>query len=213
MEHVYEDRLYVSLDELCFNAEDGGNNMGRMSMKNYDDDTKVFKSKNLETERRRREKLSARLLKLRSLVPIITNMNKATIVDDAITYIKKLQDKVKSLGQELCEMEATSEEIAEPKKEGFDAAEEMKKWGIQEKVRVTKIDGNKFWVKMIIEKKRGRFRKLMEAMSTFSLELMDTNVTTVKGAFLITTCMQGMDGEAREVQQTKELLLDIIKAT
>ncbi|KAK7271076.1 hypothetical protein RJT34_26686 [Clitoria ternatea] len=125
MENVYEDRLYVSLDELCFNAENGGNNMGRMSMKNYDDDTKVFKSKNLETERRRREKLSARLLKLRSL------MNKATIVDDAITYIKKLQDKVKGLCQELCEMEATSEEIAEPKKEGFDAAEEMKKWGIQ----------------------------------------------------------------------------------
>ncbi|TKY59374.1 Transcription factor DYT1 [Spatholobus suberectus] len=126
MGHVYEDRLCVSLDELCFNAENGSNTE-RMSRKNYDYDTKMFKSKNLETERRRREKLSTRLLMLRSFVPIITNMNKATIVEDAIMYIKKLQDTVDSLRQELREMEATSEEIAEPKKDEFDAAEEMKK--------------------------------------------------------------------------------------
>lgn len=41
--------------------------------RNYDDNTKEFKSKNLEVERRRREKLSRRLLMLRSINPIITN--------------------------------------------------------------------------------------------------------------------------------------------
>ena len=55
---------------------------------------------------------------------------------------------------------------------------------------MTQIDGNKLWVKIIIEKKRGRFKKLMEAMNTFDIELIDTNVTTTKGAFLITTCIQ-----------------------
>jgi len=61
---------------------------------------------------------------------------------------------------------------------------------VQEEVRVAQIDGNKLWVKIIIEKKRGRFRKLMEALNNFSIELIDTNLTTTKGAFLITSCIQ-----------------------
>ncbi|KAK7400451.1 hypothetical protein VNO78_11659 [Psophocarpus tetragonolobus] len=212
MGHVFEERLCMSLDELCFNAENGSST-DRMSKKNYDCGTQKFKSKNLETERRRREKLSARLLMLRSLVPIITNMNKATIVEDAITYIKRLQDKVQSLSQELHEMEATSEETAEPKKQEFDTAEEMKKFGIQEEVQMAKIDGNKLWIKVIIEKKSGRFKKLMEAMDNFGIELIDTtNVTTIKGAYLITSFMQGMDGETLELGQAKDLLDDIIRA-
>ena len=55
---------------------------------------------------------------------------------------------------------------------------------------MTQLDGNKLWVKMIIEKKRGRFTKLMEAMNSFGIELIDTNVTTTKGAFLITASIQ-----------------------
>ncbi|KAL5162740.1 Transcription factor DYT1 [Glycine soja] len=109
MGHVCEERLHMSLDEFSFNAENGSNRE-RMRRKNYDYDTQVFKSKNLEVERRRREKLSTRILLLRSL------MNKATIVEDAITYIETQQNIVQSLSYELHEMEATSEEI-KPKKE------------------------------------------------------------------------------------------------
>ncbi|XP_027339508.1 transcription factor DYT1-like [Abrus precatorius] len=158
--------------------------------KNYDDDTKEYKSKNLETERRRRERLSSRLLMLRSLVPIITNMNKATIIEDAITYIMKLQDKVHSLSQELHQMEATSKETAETKMDEIDAVDDMKNWGIQAEVRVAHIDVNKLWVKIIIEKKRGRFKKLMEALNNFGIEFIETNLTTIKGAVLITSCIQ-----------------------
>ena len=50
-------------------------------------------------------------------------MNKPSIVDDGITYIKKLQDEVESLTRELQEIEATSEEVARPKVDEFDAAQ------------------------------------------------------------------------------------------
>jgi len=63
-------------------------------------------------------------------------------------------------------------------------------WFLQEEVRVAQIDENKLWIKIIIEKKRGRFRKLMEALNNFGIELIDTNLTTTKGAFLITSCIQ-----------------------
>ncbi|XP_020233986.1 transcription factor DYT1 [Cajanus cajan] len=204
MEYEDEDRLCVTMEEFSL-ATENGSSMQRMSRKrNYDDDTREYKSKNLETERRRREKLSSRLLMLRSI------MNKATIVEDAITYIEKLQAKVQSLSHELHRMEATSEDTAETKADEINAVEDMQNWGIQAEVRVAQIDGNKLWVKIIIEKKRGRFSKLMEALNNFGIELIDTNLTTTKGAFLITSCIQGKDGERLAVHQTKNLLQDII---
>ncbi|KAK7302646.1 hypothetical protein RJT34_13539 [Clitoria ternatea] len=211
MEYEDEDWLCVDMEEFSLATENGSNRRQRMGRKrNYDDENREYKSKNLETERRRREKLSSRLLMLRSLVPIITNMNKATIIEDAITYIKKLQDKVQSLSQELHQMEATSEEIVETKVDEIDAAEDMKKWGIEPEVKVEQIDENKLWIKIIIEKKRGRFRKLIEALNNFGIEFIDTNLTTTKGTFLITSCIQGKDGDRLAVHQTKNLLQDII---
>lgn len=65
-------------------------------------------------------------------------MNKATIVEDSITYIHELQKNVNMLQDQLFEMEAWSsleepepEPEPEPRKEEADAAEEMKKFGIQ----------------------------------------------------------------------------------
>lgn len=58
-------------------------------------------------------------------------MNKATIIEDAITYIKTLQNTSKVLSDQLLEMEASSEEEEKPVKDEIDAAEEMKKHGIQ----------------------------------------------------------------------------------
>lgn len=58
-------------------------------------------------------------------------MNKATIIEDAITYIQDLQMNVEVLQEQLFEMEASSEEEAKPGTEETDAADEMKKSGIQ----------------------------------------------------------------------------------
>lgn len=63
-----------ALDELHI-TEEGSSSKGRMGRRRYlNEGVKEFKSKNLIAERRRRQKLSARLLSLRALVPIITNV-------------------------------------------------------------------------------------------------------------------------------------------
>lgn len=54
---------------------------------------------------------------------------------------------------------------------------------------MTQIDGNKLWLKAILEKKRGGFTKLMEAMTAFGFELTDTSVTTSNGAMLVSSCV------------------------
>lgn len=56
-------------------------------------------------------------------------MLKESIIEDAITYVKKLQDDVNSLTQELQALEA--KENLERKIDEVYGAEEMKKWGIQ----------------------------------------------------------------------------------
>lgn len=48
-------------------------------------------------ERRRREKLNERFLILRSMVPFVTRMDKASILGDTIEYIKLLREKIENL--------------------------------------------------------------------------------------------------------------------
>ncbi|CAI0468030.1 unnamed protein product [Linum tenue] len=218
-----------------------------------DDETKGYKSKNLIAERKRRQKLTDRLLMLRASVPIITNaslqslclpkdsqfrisspinfsgfgwflqMNKATIIDDAITYIQELMRNVEVLSDQLDALSA--EEAAEGSEspatvsaeiKNEDAAagvdpEEMKTCGIQEEVEVMQIEGKKLWVKIVMGKKRGRFTKLIEGMTKLGLQLTHTSLTTSKGAFLVSSCVEVVCEEMAMVHQIKELLIQIMK--
>ncbi|XP_054778958.1 transcription factor DYT1 [Prosopis cineraria] len=234
MDYAEENGFCTTFEDFCdLNNNEGGSIRRSMIRKrrygdndnnnNHDDeendDGTRFKSKNLQTERKRREKLSSRLLMLRSLVPIITNMTRACIIDDAITYIKKMQTQVESLTQELQTMEAkansqplkTENQLKIDESEEEEEEEDMKKCGTQVEVKVTQIDVNKLWMKIIIEQRRGRVKKLIEAMNSLGIDLLDINVTTIKGAFLITTSIQENNGERIGAKETQELMLDVIR--
>lgn len=57
-------------------------------------------------ERRRREKLNERFIILRSLVPFVTKMDKASILGDTIEYVKQLRKKIQDLETRNKQMEA-----------------------------------------------------------------------------------------------------------
>ncbi|KAF7828572.1 transcription factor bHLH18-like [Senna tora] len=52
-------------------------------------------------ERKRREKLSQRFIALSAILPGLKKMDKASVLGDAIKYVKQLQDRVKSLEEQV----------------------------------------------------------------------------------------------------------------
>ncbi|KAE8732736.1 putative valacyclovir hydrolase [Hibiscus syriacus] len=54
-------------------------------------------SNHVEAERQRREKLNHRFYALRSVVPTVSKMDKASLLSDAVAYIKELRSKIEKL--------------------------------------------------------------------------------------------------------------------
>ncbi|KAF8697162.1 hypothetical protein HU200_036159 [Digitaria exilis] len=64
------------------------------------------RSKTIVSERKRRVRMKEKLYELRSIVPNITKMDKASIIADAVVYVKNLQAHAINLKAEVAALEA-----------------------------------------------------------------------------------------------------------
>ncbi|KAM0935882.1 putative transcription factor bHLH family [Dioscorea sansibarensis] len=68
------------------------------------------RSRTLVSERRRRGHMKEQLYELRSLVPNITKMDKASIIADAVVYVQDLQRQTRKLKEEIAILESSKKE-------------------------------------------------------------------------------------------------------
>lgn len=80
-----------------------GDNSGSRLRKNGQDELTV---NHVLAERRRREKLNEKFIILRTLVPFVTKMDKASILGDAIEYVKQLKRRIQELEARSKQMDA-----------------------------------------------------------------------------------------------------------
>ncbi|KAF8377074.1 hypothetical protein HHK36_030447 [Tetracentron sinense] len=195
-------------------------------------------SKNLVAERKRRKKLSERLLALRALVPKITKMDRASILGDAIEFLKELQKQAKDLQDELEEPSDPEgaknsgsnssnnnfqSEMPNPNGISHGANPEHgkalngsqtihdKAQEMEVQVEVAIIGGNEFFLKVFCEHKPGGFVRLMEALNSLGLEVTNANVTTFRGLVLNVFRVEKRDSEMVQADYVKDSLLELTR--
>ncbi|CAD6266095.1 unnamed protein product [Miscanthus lutarioriparius] len=146
-------------------------------------------NKNILMERDRRRKLNEKLYALRSVVPNITKMDKASIIKDAIEYIEQLQAEERRMLQEVRALEAAEERVDYDYDEGA-----------------------------LLEAERGKRMKRTQSVPSSSfpapVEVLELRVSEVGDRVLVVnvTCGKGRDAMARVCRAVEELRLRVITA-
>ncbi|CAA0827721.1 Transcription factor ABORTED MICROSPORES [Striga hermonthica] len=165
----------------------------------------------LEAERRRRKKLNDRLYSLRALVPNITKLDKAAILEDAVNYVKELQKQVKDMEIELDE-ESDENSTLMVRNSGNDETQDSKEMvqQMEPQVEVFQIDGNELFVKVLCEHKHGGFMRLVESLSLMGFEVISVNAARHRCLVSSVFMLEKRDSESvQQADQLTESLLEL----
>ncbi|CAA3005247.1 transcription factor FER-LIKE IRON DEFICIENCY-INDUCED TRANSCRIPTION FACTOR [Olea europaea subsp. europaea] len=164
--------------------------------------TKVDRSRTLISERRRRGRMKEKLYALRSLVPNITKMDKASIVGDAVVYLQELQMQAKKLKAEVASLESSLTQGDICQGVNIQTANEVNSnnfYSIIKKILkmdVFQVDERGFYVRLVCNKGQGVAVSLFRALeSLISFNVQSSNLATSADNFVLTFTLHGRESE------------------
>ncbi|MED6218831.1 hypothetical protein PIB30_030274 [Stylosanthes scabra] len=229
--HYWETNMFLQTQELDNHGSWGLDEAlsGYYDSSSPDGAASSAASKNIMSERNRRKKLNERLFALRSVVPNISKMDKASIIKDAIEYIQKLQEQERIIKSEIVELESSGMMMMEKKNPSsceFDHHHHQelpvllrsKKKRTDElydslnsrnspihilELRVTYMGERTIVVSLTCSKRTDTMVKLCEVFESLKLKIITANITSLSSARLLKTVFIEADEEEKDLLQIK----------
>ncbi|XP_038998732.1 transcription factor bHLH35-like [Hibiscus syriacus] len=165
-------------------------------------------SKNLVSERNRRKQLQQRLLSLRSVVPNITKLDKASVIKDAINYIQQLQlqEQLAKTQIEIMKMENnnnpdTEEQPRLPPLLGSHNTDVFNSSSSPIQLlqhTVMPMGDNTLLVSITCTKRTGTIVKLCQLFESLNLKIITANITALPAGTLLNTLTIEADEREKE---------------
>ncbi|KAI5412322.1 transcription factor FER-LIKE IRON DEFICIENCY-INDUCED TRANSCRIPTION FACTOR [Lathyrus oleraceus] len=151
---------------------------------------KTDRSKTLVSERRRRGRMKDKLYALRSLVPNITKMDKASIIGDAVSYVHDLQAQSRKLKAEVSGLEVSLSVSENYQGSINNTINVIQSHPICKKiiqVEMFQVEERGYYAKIVCNKGEGvaaSLYKALESLANFNVQ--NSNLATVCDTFLLT---------------------------
>ncbi|CAJ1937577.1 unnamed protein product [Sphenostylis stenocarpa] len=177
-------------------------------------------AKNLMAERRRRKKLSDRLYMLRSVVPNISRMDRASILGDAIEYLKELLQRIGDLHNEL---ESAPPAVSSLTSSFFHPLTPTLPTRVQEELCLSSLpspngqpvrvevgfrEGRGVNIHMFCERKPGLLLSIMRALDNLGIDIHQAVITYFNGFVMDIFRAEIHKGQDVHPELIKAILLD-----